>query len=112
MRIRHIIAQTDVDDAGWITAPERARHGIIVGGHIAELAGEIDPRTHLNLDFAEHRLENCLVAATLDIGAVLLADDEGWLLAVTPPSAFAHLGAVDVGARRVAWQVQCDPKRD
>ena len=104
MRIRHLIAQTDVDSDGWITAPERARHGIVVAGKIAALAGEIDPLTHLNLDFTEHRLGGCLVAASLSVGAALLADEEGWVVAAPQHTAFAHLGAVDVGARRLAWQ--------
>ena len=67
------------------------------------LAGPIDPLTHLNLDFAEHRLASCLVAESLDVGAALLTDAEGWRLAYTPRGAFAHLGPVDVGARRMAW---------
>lgn len=103
MRVRHLIAAADVDAEGRILAPERARHGVVVGGRIAELAGEIDPLTHLNLDFAEHRLETCLVAETLEVGAPILADEDGWMLAITPRDAFAHLGPVDVGARRAAW---------
>ena len=103
MRIRHLIAIADVDAEGCILAPERARHGIVVGGQIAALAGTVDPLTHLNLDFADHRLEMCLVAESLEVGAPLLSDAEGWQLAYTPPGAFAHLGAVDVGARRLAW---------
>ena len=104
MRIRHLIAATDVDAEGRILAPERARHGIVVGRRIAALAGLIDPLTHLNLDFPDHRLEECLVAESLCEGAPVLIDAEGWRLAYTPPTAFAHLGPVDVGARRVAWQ--------
>lgn len=104
MRIRHLIARADVDAEGTIVAPERARHGIVVGGRVSALAGAIDPLTHLNLDFAEHRLEGCLVAETLEVGATVLADQDGWLLAFPAPSSFAHLGPVDVGARRMMWQ--------
>jgi hypothetical protein len=103
MRVRHLIAAADVDAEGRILAPERARHGVVVGGRIAALAGVIDPLTHLNLDFADHHLETCLVAETLDVGAPLLSDVDGWRLAYTLPSAFSHLGPVDVGARRLAW---------
>jgi hypothetical protein len=103
MRIRHLIAAADVDAEGRILAPERARHGIVVGGKIAALAGPVDPLTHLNLDFADHRLDSCLVAESLDVGAALLADDGVWQLAYTPRGAFAHLGPVDVGARRMEW---------
>ena len=104
MRIRHLIAAADVDATGCILAPERARHGIVVGGRIASLAGEIDPLTHLNLDFIEHGLEACLIAESLTVGASLLIDEDGWIQAYPAPSAFARLGPVDVGARRVAWQ--------
>jgi hypothetical protein len=75
----------------------------VVGGRIAELAGPIDPLTHLNLDFSEHRLGLCLVAERLEVGAALLADGDGWQVAAAPPGAYAHLGQVDVDARRLAW---------
>jgi hypothetical protein len=104
MRIRHLIAAADVDELGNVLAPERARHGVVVGGRIAALAGAVDPLTHLNLDFAEHRMATCLVAQSLDVGAPLMVEGDAWRVAYTPPAAFAHLGAVDVGARRLAWQ--------
>lgn len=105
MRIRHLIAAADVDAQGRILAPERARHGIVVGGRIASLAGQIDPLTHLNLDFTEHRLDSCLIAEMLEVGAPILADEDGWIIAYPLYSAFAHLGTVDVGMRRTVWQI-------
>jgi hypothetical protein len=103
MRIRHLIAREDVDAEGWVTAPERARHGIVVGGLVASLAAPVDPATHLNLDFPDHRLETCLVAERLEVGAPVLADDDGWLLAYVPARAFAHLGHVRQGERQARW---------
>lgn len=103
MRIHHMIAVADVDAEGLITSPERARHGIVVSRRIAALGGLIDPLTHLNRDFIEHTLGPCMVAESLEVGAALLADDEGWLLAYTSPHASTHLGAVDIGARRLLW---------
>ena len=78
----------------------------MVGGRIAALAGPVDPLTHLNLDFADHRLETCLVAQSLEVGAPLLTEADGWRIARTPRAAFAHRGPVDVGARRIAWQAR------
>lgn len=110
MPIRHIIAAADVDAEGWITAPERARHGVVVGGRITELAGTIDPRTHLNLDFADHTLGLCMVAERLEPGACVLADADGWRLVEARPGAYTHLGAVDVDARRLAWLSTAPPR--
>jgi hypothetical protein len=105
MRIRHLIAQADVDSEGRILAPERARHGVVVGGRITALAGAVDPLTHLNLDFPDHHLDVCLVAEKLEVGASLLSIKDGWRLAYPHRGAFTHRGAVDVGARRMAWLV-------
>lgn len=104
MRIRHLVAAANIDTAGRIIDPQRVRHGVVVGGRIASLAGEIDPLTHLNHDFADHRLEGCLIADALVVGASIAADADGWLLAYPTYAAFVHRGPVDVGARRVAWQ--------
>jgi hypothetical protein len=106
MRIRHLIAAADVDGHGLIRAPANARHGVIVAGRISALAGPIDPLTHLNLDFAEHRLDECLVVETLAVGASVLRDDTGFVAAAAPRSAYQRLGPVDLDRRRVAWQAQ------
>jgi urease accessory protein UreF len=87
--------------------PLLVRHGIVLAGQIADLAGPIDPQTHLNRDFAEHRLEECLVALALlavaagldEAGAVAI---ELHSFAVSLISAAVRLGALDhAAARRV-----------
>ncbi len=104
MRIRHLVAAENVDPEGFVIDPLEVRHGLVVGGRIAALAGTIDPAAHLNLDFAGHRLDLCLVAQRLELDAAVLLMDDGWLLAQTRPSAYARRGSVNVHGRRAAWQ--------
>jgi hypothetical protein len=104
MSIRHIVAIDKVDAQGYVIDPLLVRHGIVLAGQIADLAGPIDPQTHLNRDFAEHRLEECLVAERLDRGAALLRDGDQFRVALVRPGACAALGPVDVDRRRADWQ--------
>ena len=104
MRVRHLVARANVAD-GLIVDAAAVRHGLIVGRRVAGLAGPIDPLTHLNLDFAAHRLEGAVVVAALEIGAEIGLDGDGFEVARPAGSAFGRLGPVDVGARRAAWLV-------
>ena len=104
MRIRHLVAAANVDAEGFVIDPTQARHGIVVAGAIADLAGWIEPETHLNLDFTLHRLDECLVAERLERGAALLWDDQRFRCAAVRPAAYARLGAVNIDRRRAAWQ--------
>lgn len=104
MRIRHLIASEHVDEAGYVRAPEQARHGLVVAGRVAELAGLIEPETHLNLDFPEHRLDECLVVEEMRPGAAVLRDGQRFRTARVAPGAYRRLGPVDLAARRAAWQ--------
>jgi len=104
MRIRHLVAIDNVDAAGFVLDPLLARHGLMVGGRIAALAGPIEPATHLNLDFPAHRLDECLVVEWLAEGAPLLWEGDQFRVAGVRASACRRLGPIDVDARRVAWQ--------
>jgi hypothetical protein len=104
MRIRHIVAIGNVDAQGYVIDPLLVRHGIVLGGQIGDLAGPIDPQTHLNRDFLEHRLEECLVAEQLGRGAVLLRDGDRFRIALVRTAAYTSLGPVDVDRRRAEWQ--------
>jgi hypothetical protein len=104
MRIRHLVSAENVDPTGFVIDPRLARHGMVVGGAIAELAGPVERLTHLNLDFPPHRLDECLVAERLEVGARLLRDDDRFQIASVRPNAYARLGPVDLDARRLAWQ--------
>ena len=104
MRIRHIVAADNVDLQGYVIDPLLVRHGIVLAGQVGDLAGPIDPQTHLNHDFPDHQLDECLVAERLDLGAALLREGDRFRAARIRSSAYAWLGPVDVGARRAAWQ--------
>src|SRR4051812_11546542 len=109
MRIRHIVAMGNVDAQGYVIDPLLVRHGIVLVGQIGDLAGPIDPQTHLNRDFPEHRLEECLVAEWLECGAALLRDGDRFRVALVRPSAYTSLGPVDVDRRRADWQRAVGP---
>jgi hypothetical protein len=104
MRIRHLTSADNLDAEGWLVDPLRVAHGIVVGGRVADLAGPIDPQTHLNLDFPGHRLDACLVAERLERGAPLLWDGDGFAMTEARATAYTRLGGVDESARRAAWQ--------
>jgi hypothetical protein len=103
MRIRHLISADNVDVDGFVINALLARHGLVVAGRVAQLAGPIDPRTHLNQDFPEHGLDDCLVAERLQVGAPLLWAGERLSMARARPSAYTALGPVDQGGQRAAW---------
>jgi hypothetical protein len=104
MRIRHLVAADNVDAQGYVIDPLLVRHGIVLGGQIGDLAGPIDPQTHLNRDFLEHRLEECLVAEQLERGAALLRDGDRFRIAMVHTATYTSLGPVDVDRRRAEWQ--------
>jgi hypothetical protein len=112
MRIRHIVAADNVDAQGYVIDPLLVRHGIVLGGQIADLAGPIDPATHLNRDFAEHRLDECLIAERLERGAALPRDGERFRMALVRPGAYMALGPVDMDGRRAEWQRAMFPQPD
>jgi hypothetical protein len=103
MRIRHVVAQDNVDETGVIRDPRRVRHCVVVAGRIADLSGEVDPVTHLNRDFPAHQLGPCIVAERLEQGAAVLHDDERLLFAKASPDELISLGPVDLDRRRIDW---------
>ena len=104
MRLRHLVASDNVDAQGYVIDPLLVRHGIVLAAQIGDLAAPIDPLTHLNRDFAEHRLEECLVAERMERGAALLRDGDRFRIAMVRTAAYTSLGPVDVDRRRADWQ--------
>ena len=104
MRIRHLVAADNVDAQGYVIDPLLVRHAIVLAGQIGDLAGPIDPQTHLNRDFPEHQLDECLVAEQLERGAALLRDGDRFRMAQVRAGADASLGPVDLDRRRADWQ--------
>lgn len=103
MRIRHLVERQNVDSNGIVRDATAIRHGLIVGRCVGALAGAIDPDTHLNLDFHEHRAGECVVVERLVVGARVMLVDDRFATARVAPDAFAHRGPVDVHTRRFVW---------
>jgi len=104
MAIRHVTCIDNVDSEGFLIDPTRTCHGTIRAAHIEDLGGPVDPLTHLNRDFAEHELGECVVAEELEIGSPLVPDADGqFQRAVVHHSSMKSLGRVDIGRRRVEW---------
>lgn len=104
MSVRHLVTVDNVDDAGNIENATKARHGTIRAGLVEDVGGFIDPLTHLNLDFRDHQLGECIVVESFESGGVVLRDEQGLFVTAWPsPEEFSHLGRVDVDARRIEW---------
>lgn len=123
MTVRHVVARENVGSDGYVLDPRRVRHGALRAGRVHALAGEIDPSTHLNLDFADHRLDSCVVVERLEPGAAVVTaprvigapqeiDAPAVSLAKVGPGAYDRWGPVDVGARRTAWLTAVRARRD
>jgi hypothetical protein len=102
--IRHVVAAENVDAQQFVIDPAQARHCTIRAGALLDLSGPVDPLTHLNRDFGDHALGDCVVAERLEPGAPVLLEPTGQFLVVsTRPEAMKRLRAVDIDARRAAW---------
>jgi hypothetical protein len=104
VKVRHLTAADNVAEDGSLIDPTAVRHGLIVAGRVAALAGLVDTETHLNADFDEHGLEQCAVVEVLEIGATACFTDDGLHFAWASDNAYAPLGRVDLNERLRAWR--------
>jgi hypothetical protein len=103
MLVRHLTAADNVDPYGWLIDASAVRHGLIVAGRVAELAGPVELASHLNSDFDEHDLDRCVVVERLEVGAPIVRGEAGLVFAAAPDQAYQPLGSLDLTARRAAW---------
>ena len=104
MTVRHITVADNVGDDGHLIDPSIVHHGTVQGSHVASLAGPIDITTHLNTDFVDHEVGECVIATKLETAAALVLDDNGQFARARPRhDAKRSLGAVDQGERRAEW---------
>src|SRR5262245_21822684 len=103
MLVRHLTAAANVDADGWLIDASDVRHGLIVAGRVAELAGPVELESHLNSDFADHDLERCVVVERLEVGAPVVRSEDGLVFAAAPDRAYQPLGNLDLVARRAYW---------
>jgi hypothetical protein len=99
--IRHCVEESNVDGDMSVIDPTKIRHVTVAGGRIALLSGLIDPASHLNLDFPDHRATICIIAETFEVGAKVKMDSEGLVFATVPKSLYGHYGYLDYTQRLV-----------
>jgi hypothetical protein len=102
--VRHVVELSNLDEHGFVADPKLACHCVVRDGKLWDVSGPVDPLTHLNRDFPDHTLGDCVVAESLQPGAKILTDSERpFLFVTTRPGSFARLGHVDIDARRMEW---------
>jgi len=70
-----------------------------MGGKVGSLSGFIDPASHLNLDYPDHKVTVCVIAEKFSIGAVIRFSDQGLSFATVKRSSYTHYGFVDYTRR-------------
>src|ERR687891_1122350 len=99
--IRHCVEEPNVDDEMTVVDPTKIRHVTVAGGRIALISGLIDPASHLNLDFPDHRATICIIAERFEVGAKVKMDNDGLVFATVPRSLYGHYGYLDYTQRLV-----------
>ncbi len=99
--IRHCVEESNVDDGMSIIDPNKIRHVTVAAGKIVSMSGLIDPVSHLNLDFPDHRVTTCIIAEVFEVGASVKMDADGLVFATVPRSFYRHYGYLDYTQRLV-----------
>ena len=97
--IRHCVERENVDENMNVIEGTKIRHVTIKAGKIESMSGLVDPASHLNLDYPDHRVTICCIAEKFEIGAGMVMDRDGLLFASVQRSSFAHYGKVDYTQR-------------
>jgi hypothetical protein len=79
--------------------PTKVRHVTIKGGKIESLSGYIDPASHLNLDYRDHKVTVCVIAEKFSVGAAIRFAEQGLSFAAVNRSSYTHYGPVDYTQR-------------
>jgi hypothetical protein len=79
----------------------KIRHVTVAGGKIESMSGFIDPASHLNLDYPDHKVNICVIAEKLEVGAKVKMDSDGLIFATVSKEAYSHYGFVDYTQRLV-----------
>jgi hypothetical protein len=99
--IRHCVEESNVDIEMNVIDATKIRHVTVAGGRIALISGLIDPASHLNLDFPDHRATICIIAERFEVGAKVKMDGDGLIFATVPRSLYGHYGYLDYTQRLV-----------
>lgn len=99
MLIRHCVEKSNVDEDGHILDATKVRHVTIKAGKIESLSGLVDPASHLNLDYPDHRVTTCVIAESFLVGAQIQFSEQGLAFAIISQSSYNHYGFVDYTQR-------------
>ena len=91
--------ESNVDKNGQVLDPTKVRHVTIKGGKIESLSGYIDPASHLNLDYRDHKVTVCVIAERFSVGAAIRFAEQGLSFAAVNRSSYTHYGPVDYTQR-------------
>jgi hypothetical protein len=99
MLVRHCVEESNVDESLVVIDPTQVRHVVIVAGKIESMSGLIDPSSHLNLDYPDHKVTTCVIAERFEVKANVRYGNDGFVFASVSRSAFEHHGHVDYTQR-------------
>ncbi len=99
MVIRHCTEAKNVNADLTVIDATNIRHVTINARRISSMSGKIDPKTHLNLDYPDHRVTDCVVAEKLELGAIVRLKNGGLVFATVDPSSYSNLGPIDYTQR-------------
>jgi hypothetical protein len=99
MLIRHCVEESNVDKNLIVIDPTKIRHGVVAAGRLQSMSGLIDPASHLNLDYPDHKVTNCIIVEKFENGAKVRLGDRGLIFAFVDRSSFDHYGYVDYTQR-------------
>lgn len=99
MLIRHCVEESNVNENLVVIDATKIRHVVIKGGKIESMSGLIDPASHLNLDYPEHKATICVIAEKFSTDARVRMSDQGIVFATVNRSSFKHYGRVDYTQR-------------
>jgi hypothetical protein len=97
--IRHCVEESNIDENMLVLDPTRVRHVVVVAGMIKSMSGMIDPASHLNLDYPDHKVTSCIVAEKFEIGAKVKMQENGLVFVLVDSSKYEHYGYVDYTQR-------------
>jgi hypothetical protein len=97
--IRHCVEESNVDENFFVLDPTQVKHAIIIGGKIQSMSGIIDTKSHLNLDYPDHKVSTCVIAEKFNVGSRIKIVDEGLVFARVDPADYKHYGQVDYTQR-------------
>jgi hypothetical protein len=88
-----------VDENGQVLDPMKIRHVTLRAGKVDSLSGLIDPASHLNLDYPDHKVTTCVITEKFSLGAPMRFSGQGLAFAIVNRSSYSHYGSIDYTQR-------------